>query len=329
MVALLYGPITLLLLILGVVALLFRKRKISAVCLVVALICNYYWEVYAVNYISCEDNDVFKVVTYNIYANTDSNKYDEWEDEMIKEIDNINPDILSLQEFDFERFRSLEQSINKHFSYSNDYIDTLYAQRWVLYSKFPVRNPAVYFARSAVDTTGLSDSQKMQVSNIQSKLCFSSIETMVAPNKWVSVFTCHLRSNAYSTIRRSMPLGSTWFSGLSQYYEGIKLGERIRLWEASEMISHINNIDKKNPIIIAGDFNDVSSSQVLKMFQKEGFIDSWTVSGNGFGFTYFGWHLMLKLDHVLYRGDIRPVRSEILSSELSDHRPLCVYFKIQ
>lgn len=49
--------------------------------------------------------------------------------------------------------------------------------------------------------------------------------------------------------------------------------------------------------------------------------------GTGLGWTYFGWHLRLRLDHILYSEDFNLQEVKVIDSDLSDHKPLLARFK--
>ena len=57
--------------------------------------------------------------------------------------------------------------------------------------------------------------------------------------------------------------------------------------------------------------------------------DAWWEGGNGFGWTYFGWHLRLRLDHILYSDELELVDVKVIDSDLSDHKPLMARFKFR
>ena len=90
-------------------------------------------------------------------------------------------------------------------------------------------------------------------------------------------------------------------------------------------------------VVMAGDFNDFSGSYCLRRICRkrdlEGSIrlsDAWLKRGNGFGFTYDGWHLRLRLDHILYTTSTLRLRNvRVLDTDLSDHRILIADFEVK
>ena len=57
--------------------------------------------------------------------------------------------------------------------------------------------------------------------------------------------------------------------------------------------------------------------------------DAWWEGGNGFGFTYKGWHLRLRLDHILYSDEFELCDVRVVDSDVSDHRVLVADFKLK
>ena len=147
--------------------------------------------------------------------------------------------------------------------------------------------------------------------------------------KWIAIFTVHLRSSAYSTARRSMDANASWKDGLPLYYENYKIGQKIRNWESDNLRVHLDSLEAKDlPIIIAGDFNDWSGSYCMNTIRDGKYKDAWWEGGLGFGITYDGWHLKLRLDHILYSHHFKLENVYVEKSKFSDHRPLIADFKI-
>ena len=90
-----------------------------------------------------------------------------------------------------------------------------------------------------------------------------------------------------------------------------------------------HEIDKspKN-VIVCGDMNDVSTSHVYRTICGDDLQDAWSNVGLGYGNTYNRHGLCYRIDHVLYRGDIRALRAQRIKGGSSDHYPLMVTFDI-
>jgi len=88
-------------------------------------------------------------------------------------------------------------------------------------------------------------------------------------------------------------------------------------------------IDKspKN-VIVCGDMNDVSTSHVYRLIAGNDLQDAWSKVGLGYGNTYNRHGLCYRIDHILYRGDLRALRAKRIKGGSSDHYPLMVTFDI-
>ena len=77
-----------------------------------------------------------------------------------------------------------------------------------------------------------------------------------------------------------------------------------------------------HPVILCGDFNDTPMSYALHTLRKAGLSDAFAASGSGFGGTYIGDLPPLRIDYVLHSAEWEPVRVDVGSKVLSDHRAL-------
>ncbi len=83
------------------------------------------------------------------------------------------------------------------------------------------------------------------------------------------------------------------------------------------------------PVIVGGDLNDWCGSKCLNTMMGTDLKDAWWEGGHGFGWTYFGWHLRLRLDHILYSNEMELVGVTVVDSDLSDHKPLKATFRMR
>lgn len=85
----------------------------------------------------------------------------------------------------------------------------------------------------------------------------------------------------------------------------------------------------RGPIVICGDFNDVPESYALRKMAQAGFNSVQAEVGFGPLITY-NQHLMwFQLDHVFYRGALRPLSIKKQRIRTSDHYPLKVAFELE
>jgi len=250
--------------------------------------------------------------------------------ELIGEIEKEEPDILCLQELSPKIFKQIQNSLDSIFGYTDSMAIKKVASRYYLYSRKPIRNFKRYKCVGEIDTTGFSPIHQKEIRTKKIGMPVYSAEIEVEPNRWITVFSCHLRSSAYSTARRSMEEGSSWSDGISLYLDNYKMGKKIRDYEADNFRTYLDSLeDADTPIIIAGDFNDWSGSYCMNTIRDGKYKDVWWEGGNGFGVTYDSWHLKLRLDHILFSHHFLQYRAIVDMNPISDHYPLIADFYIK
>lgn len=100
---------------------------------------------------------------------------------------------------------------------------------------------------------------------------------------------------------------------------------RRRAEQARLLRQQIDSINPEN-VIIAGDFNDISDSYAVRQLTSIGMRSAFTDAGHGPTVTYHANRFYFHIDHVLYRGLMRPVEFTRLKAPYSDHYPLLVKF---
>ena len=303
------------------------------ILLIVAVIAiwrvNSSYEIFAINVKSGDDNEVgtFRVMTYNINAPASNENIDSIKQIFLDEIERQSPDVLCLQETT-SFFKHVQIDLDSLFGYTDSMVIKKQPFRYCLYSKKPIRNFTRYKCITEIDAMEI-DSVKKEIKRIKNGMPVYSAEIEVQPDTWITVFSCHLRSSAYSTARRSMEEDASWLKGLPLYYENYKLGAKIRNYEADNLRLHLDSLEAEDrPIIIAGDFNDWSGSYCMNTIRNGRYKDAWWEGGFGFGITYDAWHLKLRLDHILYSHHFELQKVYVEKTNFSDHRPLLSDFRI-
>ena len=81
-------------------------------------------------------------------------------------------------------------------------------------------------------------------------------------------------------------------------------------------------------VIVCGDMNDIPASHVYRVISGADLQDAWCKVDLGYGYTYNRFGLRYRIDHVLYRGDVRALRAQRIKGGSSDHYPVMVTFDI-
>ena len=270
-----------------------------------------------------------RVMTYNVNASLGNEDEEVVKEGIIYEVEKQNPDILLLQDLSQKVFNKIHSSLDSLFNYTDSLVIKKEPFRYWIYSKKPIRDFKYYQCRTEFDSVGIRNLSHGEIKVIKRKMPLYSAEIEMESGLWIRVFSCHLRSSAYSTARRSMDEDSSWMDGLPLYYENYKIGEKIRNWEADNLRLHLELLEAEDtPVIIAGDFNDWSGSYCMKTIRNGKDKDAWWEGGFGFGITYDEWHLKLRIDHILYSHHFKLENVYVEKSKFSDHRPLVADFTL-
>lgn len=100
--------------------------------------------------------------------------------------------------------------------------------------------------------------------------------------------------------------------------------------EGEMLVRDIDNLFPNGPMILCGDFNDISGSFPLKLLYKDCHLDDAFRKG-AFGptYTYHNSRFYFNIDHILYRDFPRPLYTQRLKVAASDHYPLFTVFSLK
>lgn len=94
---------------------------------------------------------------------------------------------------------------------------------------------------------------------------------------------------------------------------------------ASEIAAIVKSFDRERPIVVAGDFNSVSSFRAPKLLTEIGFIDAFAASHENPD-TQPTWHwptrplsLALRIDYIFHSEHLVTTESQIIRRDGSDH----------
>ena len=141
----------------------------------------------------------------------------------------------------------------------------------------------------------------------------------------VRVFAPHLRTTGlnYFGYGRDMSNINNTSRARGLYREN----KKIRIVQAESLRDAINY--SVTPVIVAGDFNSLPWSKVMRKIQKFTIKDSFLKKGHGKGSTYKSMKDMARIDYILYDRHFECVDAEILPDELSDHRMITASFRFK
>lgn len=251
---------------------------------------------------------------------------------LLELINQEQPDIVCFQELSFESLAKIKPQLDSVYGTCNVLKGDNQFWRLKFYSHYPLRNFKRHHCKGSIDTLDFDTLELAEYHQMKRQMNVMSAEFEVKPGKWVTLFSGHLRSSAYSTARRSMSKDSHWWEGIPLYYRNYEVGKRIRDYQALNVRRFIDEARAEGKtVIVAGDLNDWCGSTTLNTLMGEGddaLKDAWWEGGNGFGFTFQGWHLRLRLDHILYSDGVKLNDVRVVDSDLSDHKPLIADFVV-
>ena len=309
---------------------LILKWLILIISFLVLLLINYQYEIFALNIPvdKPKSKRSFRVMTYNANATLGDENIETVKSGLLKEIQKQSPDILCLQELSSTIIKAVLPSIDSLFVYKDSMFVKNKPSRYLIFSKKPVRNINRLTYDLQIDSLGFYTTKDV-IKSFKYGMPTYSAEIEILPDKWITFVAVHLRSSAYSTARRSMNDDASWMDGLPLYYQNYKTGQTIRNYQANILRLHLGVLEAEDtPVIIAGDFNDWSGSYCMNTIRDGKYQDAWWEGGLGLGITYDGWHLKLRLDHILYSHHFKLENVYVEKSKFSDHRPLVADFTL-
>lgn len=302
--------------------------------LIIVVLLNYCWGIYTVIFNRGESYKKadFSVMTFNI-AGLDSTKFtDAICDSLMELIKQEQPSILCFQELSDYNYKKIRCRLDKYYgSTPLSIYDDMY--RPYFYSKLHLRSFTRLMYEGNIDTIGLDTEAVKECKQSKGQMPVMCAEFEVVPNKWITLFSGHLSSASYSNARRSMSTDEYWIEGVPLYRRNYIVGRRIRKFQADNIRRYVDKaLQRGERVIVTGDLNDFTGSRCLRTIQGYGqnkLKDAWQKGGNGFGFTYFGYGLRLRLDHILYSSNIELVNVKVVDCNISDHKPLKATFRIK
>ncbi|HBC21661.1 MAG TPA: endonuclease, partial [Porphyromonadaceae bacterium] len=106
----------------------------------------------------------------------------------------------------------------------------------------------------------------------------------------------------------------------------MKKSYRDRAADAEAVRELLDSI--KGTVIVCGDFNDVPASWAYRKVRGDDMSDAYADTGFGLMNTYNMHSFWFHIDHVLYRGAVRPLSVQKGNVDYSDHFPLIASFAL-
>ena len=280
-----------------------KKHIVAGGCVIIfCLLYNSYTSSFAFSFVSSKktSKNVLRVMSYNVDAKCGwYDNLQNWRD-IIHLLDNINPDIILPQEFDFYGGDELRMALNVRYPFNckMNFGEGYYGTE-MIFSRYPVLEyeyllgfPTPVY-KLVVDVKG----------------------------KKINIVNCYLESNKFSEQMES---------GQHDFLQKLDEGYDKRKTQVNAIVDSLQS-SFDGPLIVCGDMNDVSGSYTIRNLQKKLVLkDAWWQGGTGFGFTYHGYGVMrFRLDHILYNNFFELQNVSVPHVGFSDHWPIVADFMIK
>jgi len=237
-----------------------------------------------------------KIMSYNVHLLNLYNwiKDDNIPEQVNKFIQDRSPDILCFQEYE----TSIAPKLNYLYNFSSISNNK---SELVIFSKFEFIN------------TGT-----IEFSNSTNRAIFADL---IIKSDTIRVYNLHLQSTGINTDLSNFDSNQSdaLIKQLTKSFKAQELQTKL-------IVSHL----KKSPYkyIISGDFNNTAHSYVYRLL-KSNLVDSFEISGNGFGSTFSFNHYPLRIDFILLDSSFQVFQHKNYNVEYSDHYPISCSFKIK
>lgn len=180
-------------------------------------------------------------------------------------------------------------------------LDSLIIKRGGYKSYYRSGSNCIFYSKFNIDSIAGIDTETSK-----GKKALNNSVRLKTPKETITIMGCHLSSSRKD------------FWG----------GRSYRVREADSIYKAC--MKEIRPLIVMGDMNDISGSYPINRIKDAGLKDAWWESGCGYGTTFHGKGLRLRIDHILYDyNGLEIVDVKVLESNLSDHNALIARFKIK
>ena len=161
--------------------------------------------------------------------------------------------------------------------------------------------------------------------------------TLTIHGRRVNIFSVHLSSFGLTDADKALYGKLTRLNGgggnnLSSVRHSLVAKVEVAAIRRAAQVQQLIGIISHHPadrVIVCGDFNDVPASWPLRQLQKRGFHEVYPQLGFGYMPTYNRNRFLFTIDHVLYRGALKPHAILRGRTAASDHFPLLTTFVLE
>lgn len=335
-------PLWIVMLVLATVLDIFWCRKALTVSVLTCVACAAaIWEFMPLNltrpnpenYADCPK---FTFLTYNVANFQDqTGKYEGSGNPTLSYILKVDADVVNLQEcYPFRERENLHiynwqiKQLYKKYPYV-----IAYGEMQMLLSKYPAEAVHVGEYEAREDVKKKHPDDKRHWGEI-------AVFRLDIDGEKITLFDVHLQSyglsahdkSLYSDITELKDADGSVKKNISdlrhQLFGKIHSAAVYRQYDADRLCRYIDKYAGPNAIV-AGDFNDVPGCYTLRQLADHRFRQVYEKLGFGPMITFNADRFYFRIDHVLYRGNLQPLRMSRGNSRCSDHYPLLTTFALE
>lgn len=263
------------------------------------------------------NRDTFTLLSYNVYHYVDIG-VEPYEGELqynrtLQYILDINADIVALQEvssvkYPSKRLNTTQEQIDK---LNELYPYRIYQNRNQVLSKYPI---------------------ELVMDTMYTKTAFTSVYKVDINDRTLTLFNNHLESIGLNKDDKQLYKDITnGVDSIGAKVGGIKAFTRKFLTAFENRAHQVDCIDSLarqmgGDIIMCGDINDTPNSYAYYRLKK-GREDAFLEKGSGPGYTYKANRMWVRIDHIIYDGELEASYIEKGKKQYSDHYPILVEFE--
>ena len=144
---------------------------------------------------------------------------------------------------------------------------------------------------------------------------FSSVHLDVN-GRDVRVFAPHLRTTGLYYFGYGRDVSNT--NNISKARGLIRQNKKIRIAQSESLRDAINY--SSTPVLVAGDFNSLPWTKVMRNVQRFFLKDCFMEKGSGKGSTFKEMRDLPRIDYILHDDHFKCLDAQIIQEDLSDHR---------
>jgi endonuclease/exonuclease/phosphatase family metal-dependent hydrolase len=307
-----------LVLLLNLIMFLWRLKNLrfSAIYPLIILIAGYGYIKDSISFNTVGENEELKILTYNVkvFNLYNLNGRDTVSvGKMLDWIKNQDADILCFQEFYNDpnsiHFKTVEEISKIHdFHFSSPIYTSQAGGEFgpIIFSRYPIINKGVLDFNS----------------ESQNNVIFADIKV---ESDTIRIYNMHLHSMHIDEEKFINSINLQ--EGFTDLAARLKNGFIQRAQQIRMLKEHLDYVTL--PMMVCGDLNDVPYSYAYQQLDRKlnnGFVQA----GNGFGFTYNGKFLFIRIDHQFFSDHFR-IHSFQVNKELthSDHFPVIATYTLK